>query len=62
MGINSYYRVDDHPPLYGNNGSLDPSTYTDILGGWAPHLGYVVVGVSQPIWGLTITMVINHVS
>ena len=25
--INPYYWVDDHPPLYGNNGSLDPSTY-----------------------------------
>ena len=25
--INPYYWVDDHPPLYGNNGSLDPGTY-----------------------------------
>ena len=25
--INPYYWVDDHPRLYGNNGSLDPSTY-----------------------------------
>ena len=24
--INTYYRVDDHPLLYGNNGSLDPGT------------------------------------
>ena len=24
--INPYYKVDDHPLLYGNNGSLDPST------------------------------------
>ena len=24
--INPYYWVDDHPLLYGNNGSLDPST------------------------------------
>ena len=24
--INTYYWVDDHPLLYGNNGSLDPST------------------------------------
>ncbi len=23
-----YYWVDDHPLLYGNNGSLDPGTYT----------------------------------
>ncbi len=28
MGIiNPYYWVDDHPLLYGNNGSLDPGTY-----------------------------------
>ena len=26
--INPYYWVDDHPILYGNNGSLDPSTST----------------------------------
>ena len=26
--INPYYWVDDHPLLYGNNGSLDPSTWT----------------------------------
>ena len=25
--INPYYWVDDHSPLHGNNGSLDPSTY-----------------------------------
>ena len=24
--INPYYWVDDHPLLYGDNGSLDPST------------------------------------
>ena len=27
--INPYYWVDDHPLLYGNNGSLDPSTYEE---------------------------------
>ena len=27
--INPYYWVDDHPLLYGNNGSLDPSTYNN---------------------------------
>ena len=26
--INPYYWVDDHPLIYGNNGSLDPGTYT----------------------------------
>ena len=25
--INPYYWVDDHPLLYGNNGSLDASTH-----------------------------------
>ena len=25
--LNPYYWVDDHPLLYGNNGSLDPSTH-----------------------------------
>ena len=29
--LNSYYWVDDHPLLYGNNGSLDPGTYIYIL-------------------------------
>ena len=29
--INTYYWVDDHPLLYGNNGSLDPSTYVDMM-------------------------------
>ena len=28
--INPYYWVDDHPLLYGNNGTLDPGTYTFI--------------------------------
>ena len=28
--INPYYWVDDHPLLYGNNGSLDPGTYNVI--------------------------------
>ena len=29
--INPYYWVDDHPLLYGNNGSLDPSTYDYLM-------------------------------
>ena len=28
--INPYYWVDDHPLLYGNNGSLDPRKYRDL--------------------------------
>ena len=30
--INPYYWVDDHPLLYGNNGSLDPGTYVILSG------------------------------
>ena len=30
--INPYYWVDDHPLLYGNNGSFDPGTYTCVYG------------------------------
>ncbi len=29
--INPYYWVDDHPLLYGYNGSLDPGTYVLFL-------------------------------
>ena len=29
--INPYYWVDDHPLLYGNNGSLDPGTYVNMI-------------------------------
>ena len=29
--INPYYWVDDHPLLYGNNGSLDPGTYKTMV-------------------------------
>ena len=32
--INPYYWVDDHPLLYGNNGSLDPSTHGRIRKTW----------------------------
>ena len=32
--INPYYWVDDHPLLYGNNGSLDPSTSEKYLSNW----------------------------
>ena len=40
--INPYYWVDDHPLLYENNGSLDPSTYSQVYtyfwGGFVPAL------------------------
>ena len=56
---NPYYWVDDHPLLYGNNGSLDPSTYAQVKIGNSPtarlspsHV-YVLVGESgfAPIMG-----------
>ncbi len=33
--INPYYWVDDHPLLYGNNGSLDPGTYDAGINGFS---------------------------
>ena len=36
--INPYYKVDDHPLLYGNNGSLDPST--NELGLWSTSMSW----------------------
>ena len=38
--INPYYWVDDHPLLYGNNGSLDPGTF----GGVQPEPHRVMSG------------------
>ena len=29
--VNPYYWVDDHPLLYGNNGSLDPIAHMDSI-------------------------------
>ena len=49
--INPYYWVDDHPLLYGNNGSLDPGTcyrnkefhfYSTL------ECGYMLRGWSEP--------------
>ena len=44
--INPYYCVDDHPQLYGNIGSLDPSTYACILVQGLPAqppIGWVII-------------------
>ena len=38
--INPYYWVDDHPLLYGNNGSLDPSTHQSAV--FASLLAFLV--------------------
>ena len=35
--INPYYWVDDHPLLYGNNGSLDPGTHEEARNAWKCH-------------------------
>ena len=40
--INPYYWVDDHPLLYGNNGSLDPGT-CDLLGSVLQLLGELLL-------------------
>ena len=55
--INPYYWVDDHPLLYGNNGSLDPSTNGWFWGfpgplffsGWHTYLGQRLESL-LPIW------------
>ena len=44
--INPYYWVDDHPLLYGNNGSLDPSTYNVSISQSHPSL-LLGEGISQ---------------
>ena len=49
--INPYYWVDDHPLLYGNNGSLDPGTYS--FGGyiWAEQKCPKLVGLAHLMSG-----------
>ncbi len=42
--INPYYWVDDHPLLYGNNGSLDPSTLGVFISTTLPNM--------EPVWVL----------
>ena len=37
--INPYHWVDDHPLLYGNNGSLDPGTYGTLMDFWDYEVG-----------------------
>ena len=44
--INPYYWVDDHPLLYGNNGSLDPSTFL-VKDGPTIHILRVVAEFGQ---------------
>ena len=39
--INPYYWVDDHPLLYGNNGSLDPRTHEGLWGSPTKDIIYI---------------------
>ena len=56
--IKPYYWVDDHPLLYGNNGSLDPSTSREYLPSHFPlnvaifYLMYPMGYVIMSIWVL----------
>ena len=48
--INPYYWVDDHPLLYGNNGSLDPGTYIYIYIQYISYYHYVyIIPSSKPL-------------
>ena len=51
--INPYYWVDDHPLLYGNNGSLDPGTCIGLLVGQIRSLFSNLHWCSRVTWGLT---------
>ena len=44
--INPYYWVDDHPLLYGNNGSLDPGTFRE-----NGHPGSWMLRTHSPVFG-----------
>ena len=44
--INPYYWVDDHPLLYGNNGSLDPGTNKYLLR-FSRWFAWYVLGVQS---------------
>ena len=46
--INPYYWVDDHPLLYGNNGSLDPGTH-EFLYDFRLFLGSPTLAASRDI-------------
>ena len=46
--INPYYWVDDHPRLYGNNGSLDPSTFRNPVKQTQPCKNTIQVQIDNP--------------
>ena len=59
--IKPYYWVDDHPLLYGNCGSLDPSTYSGSLG---PDLldrtRHFFAGLSTPLMFHPVSMLMGR--
>ena len=49
--INPYYWVDDHPLLYGNNGSLEPGTYMHNLSkDNNPDFGILIRALNPTFW------------
>ena len=49
--INPYYWVDDHPLLYGNNGSLDPGTFLEkITENYQQHVSIPPSLIHQKLW------------
>ena len=57
--INPYYWVDEHPLLYGNNGSLDPGTYIYIYMS-NEKKNMVVEGTYGIILPSHVGIIINH--
>ncbi len=49
--------VDDHPLLYGNNGSLDPGSYLDILTGFLRYIPKTFLEVCKKLW---FGFILNH--
>ena len=45
--INPYYWVDDHPLLYGNNGSLDPGTH--VIFTPSPQNNWLATGIYKEL-------------
>ena len=62
--INLYYWVDDHPLLYGNNGSLDPGTivFGDLRGQTKKSLFHCAKPVACELIATNDTEIIQHSS
>ena len=48
--INPYYWVDDHPLLYGNNGSFDPGTYLRVSRIYAIYVPCAYISEGIPLY------------